>query len=178
MPTQLHLNENTEIKLRVLVADPTVQMREIIRNILLHNIGIDEVVDASDGEQVLEIFQNSPCDLLILDTAMRPLGGVELARRIRNNEEDINPFTPIIIISDHPQKNEVMGARDAGATEYLAKPLSAKILDLRIRALVQHPRPYIKSKSFFGPDRRRHIPNGTKNDERRVHTPNIVKEKT
>lgn len=174
MPTQLNLKEGRSTKLRVLVADPTAQMRRIISSMLLHNVGVDEVIDASDGEEALAVSEETECDLLILDAAMRPLGGVELSRRIRNNETKVNPFISIIIVSDKPERGEVMGARDAGVTEYLAKPLSAKILDMRIRALIENPRPYIKSNSFFGPDRRRHIPTEKESDERRNEAPNII----
>jgi len=174
MPTKLILDEDNVSKLRILVADPVLQMRKIIHNILIHNIGVDEVVDVSNGEKALETLQKIPCDLLILDAAMRPLGGVELARRIRKNEEEIDPFIPIIIISDHPERGDVLGARDAGVTDFLAKPLSAKILDLRVRDLMKNPRPYVKSENFFGPDRRRHVPDAPDADERRVNEPKII----
>jgi len=174
MPTKLVMDDDKMVKLRVMVADPVQQMRKIIHNMLTHNIGVDEVVEASNGEDVIDAFKKRPCDLLILDASMRPLGGIELARRIRHNEEDIDPFIPIVIVSDTPLLGEVMGARDVGVTEYLAKPLSAKILDLHLRTLMKYPRPFVKAEDFFGPDRRRHINDEKKEGERRTHPPEII----
>jgi len=105
---------------------------------------------------------------------MRPVGGVEMTRRIRSGEEAIDPFLPVILVSGHAEIVEIMAARDAGANEYLAKPLSAKILDLRLNAVIKHPRPFVRSDNFFGPDRRRHAKESFKGGERRSHDPNIV----
>jgi two-component system, chemotaxis family, chemotaxis protein CheY len=60
-----------------------------------------------------------------------------------------------------------MMARDAGVTEFLAKPISAKALYQRIVNVVVSPRPFIKTKSYFGPDRRRNTTNAYIGPERR-----------
>ena len=59
-------------------------------------------------------------------------------------------------------------ARDAGVTEFLAKPISAKGLYQRILNVVANPRPFIKTKTYFGPDRRRNTNNAYIGPERRV----------
>jgi hypothetical protein len=61
----------------------------------------------------------------------------------------------------------VTAARDAGVTEFLAKPISAKGLYERIVNVVASPRPFIKTKSYFGPDRRRMISPNYVGPERR-----------
>jgi two-component system chemotaxis response regulator CheY len=48
-------------------------------------------------------------------------------------------------------------ARDAGATEILAKPCTPKAIYARLAAIVERPRPFVKSPSYAGPDRRRRI---------------------
>jgi DNA-binding NtrC family response regulator len=63
-----------------------------------------------------------------------------------------NPYVPIIMLTGHSEKKRVIPARDAGVTEFLAKPISAKALYQRILNIVANPRPFIKSKSYFGPD--------------------------
>jgi len=174
MVTRLSLENERLSKLCVLVADPVFQLRKIIHNILIHNIGVESVLEAANGEAALEIITDNPCDVLILDVSMRPLGGIELARRIREGEEKTNQFTPIIMTSDQPEMKDVIKARDVGVSEYLAKPLSPKILDLRLRALMHHPRPFVQSETFFGPDRRRHKDKENANDERRTHAPHVI----
>ena len=76
---------------------------------------------------------------------------------IRQPESKGNPYAPIIMLTGHSEKKRVLSARDAGITEFLAKPISAKALYERILNVVANPRPYIKTKTYFGPDRRRNV---------------------
>ncbi len=61
------------------------------------------------------------------------------------------------MLTGHSEKKRVTAARDAGITEFLAKPISAKGLYQRIVNVVANPRPFIKTKTYFGPDRRRNV---------------------
>ena len=61
------------------------------------------------------------------------------------------------MLTGHSEKKRVTAARDAGVTEFLAKPISAKALYQRIVNVVANPRPFIKTKTYFGPDRRRNV---------------------
>jgi len=71
------------------------------------------------------------------------------------------------MVTGHTEKSRVMAARDAGVTEFLAKPISAKALYQRIVNVVANPRPFIKTKSYFGPDRRRNSSSSYVGMERR-----------
>ena len=71
--------------------------------------------------------------------------------------EAIGWTAPIIMVTGHTEKARVTAARDAGITEFLAKPISAKGLYQRILNVVANPRPFIKTKTYFGPDRRRNV---------------------
>ena len=55
------------------------------------------------------------------------------------------------MLTGHSEKKRVVVARDAGATEFLAKPISAKALYERILNIVANPRPFVKTKNYFGP---------------------------
>jgi two-component system chemotaxis response regulator CheY len=48
-----------------------------------------------------------------------------------------------------------MAARDAGVTEFVVKPITAKAILDRIQAVIFGPRPFVKTDGYFGPDRRR-----------------------
>jgi len=61
----------------------------------------------------------------------------------------------------------VVAARDAGVTEFLAKPISAKALYQRVLNVVANPRPFIRTRSYFGPDRRRNANPNYAGPERR-----------
>jgi len=165
----MSIEENRIAAMRVLVADPYSQLREIIRDILLRGIGVAEVLEARNGEEVLESIRELPCDVVIADAVMSPVGALELTQKIRQGYEGIDPFTPIIVMSGNANLGEIIAVRDAGANDYVAKPLSAKILDLRLRALVGQPRPFVRSDDFFGPDRRRHMKALFRGTDRRTH---------
>lgn len=170
---QTHDDERMS-RLRVMIAEPSPQLREILRDILRRGIGVGEVLDAKNGETALSMLRDFPCDAVIADTLMTPMTGIELTEHIRTGTDRIDPFVPVIVVSGHAEIREIIAARDAGANEYLAKPLSAKLVELRLNAVLHHPRPFIRSDNFFGPDRRRHEVGDHADAERRTHAPEIV----
>jgi CheY-like chemotaxis protein len=136
------------------VIDDNPHMRRIVRT-LLHGLGTRDVFEADDGATGLDAFTHHVPDVVLVDWAMPVFDGLELTKMIRETDGAGNPFVPVIMITGHTERNRVMSARDAGITEFLAKPISAKSLYQRILSVVAQPRPFIKTSSYFGPDRRR-----------------------
>jgi len=153
-------------RLRFVVVDDNAHMRRIVRA-LLHGFGAREVNEAEDGAAGLEAFTHNVPDIVITDWAMPIFDGIELTQMIRQPGANANPFVPIIMLTGHSEKKRVMAARDAGVTEFLAKPLSAKALYERIVNVVINPRPFVRTKTYFGPDRRRNAGTGYSGAERR-----------
>jgi CheY-like chemotaxis protein len=153
-------------RLRFVVIDDNAHMRRIVRT-LLHGFGAREVHEAEDGASGLEAFTHNVPDIVITDWAMPIFDGLELTQMIRQPGANANPFVPIIMLTGHSEKKRVMAARDAGVTEFLAKPLSAKALYERIVNVVINPRPFVRTKTYFGPDRRRNASTGYAGPERR-----------
>jgi two-component system, chemotaxis family, chemotaxis protein CheY len=143
-------------QLRFLIVDDNAHMRRILRT-LLHSFGSRDVYEAEDGAAGLETFTHYLPDMVITDWAMPIFDGLELTQMIRQPGANANPFVPIIMLTGHSEKHRVVAARDAGVTEFLVKPISATALYERILNLIAHPRPFIKTKSYFGPDRRRNV---------------------
>ena len=143
-------------RLRFLVIDDNAHMRRILRT-LLHGFGAREVYEAEDGAAGLEAFTHYVPDIVITDWAMPIFDGLELTQMIRQPGANSNPYVAIIMLTGHSEKKRVTSARDAGITEFLAKPISAKGLYQRIVNVVANPRPFIKTKTYFGPDRRRNV---------------------
>ena len=154
-------------KLRFLLVDDNPHMRRMLRT-LLQGFGSREVYEAEDGAGGLDAFTQFTPDIVIIDWAMPIFDGLEFARLIRQPDTNASPFTPIIMLTGHSEKRRVTVARDAGVTEFLAKPISAKGLYQRILNVVANPRPFIKTKTYFGPDRRRNTSNTYIGPERRV----------
>lgn len=99
---------------------------------------------------------------------------MKYVRQIRALKPDQICFVPIIQLSGFAQHSHVEQARDAGITEFLRLPVSPKLLYERIVYSIEHPRPFIDSPDYFGPDRRRRTEQNYPGDERRLHVPEIV----
>ena len=153
-------------RLRFVVVDDNAHMRRIVRT-LLNGFGAREVHEAEDGAAGLEAFTHNVPDILIIDWATPIFDGLELTQMIRQPGANPNPFVPIIMLTGHSEKRRVAAARDAGVTEFLVKPLSAKALYERIVNVVINPRPFVRTKTYFGPDRRRAPNPGYTGPERR-----------
>jgi two-component system, chemotaxis family, chemotaxis protein CheY len=153
-------------RLRFLIVDDNSHMRRIIRA-LLHGYGVREAYEAEDGAAGLEAFSSYSPDIVIADWAMPIFDGIELTRMIRQADTSANPYAPVIMVSGYAERRRVMEAREAGVNEFLVKPISAKTLYQRIVSVVLQPRPYVKTKTFFGPDRRRIPDTNYHGDERR-----------
>ncbi len=141
-------------RLRFLVVDDNAHMRRIMRT-LLHGFGARDVYEAEDGAAGLEAFTHYQPDIVITDWVIPLFDGLEMTQMIRQAGANTNPYVPIIMLIGHSEKNHVVIARDAGITEFLAKPISAKALYQSILNVIANPRPFIKTKTYFGPDRRR-----------------------
>ena len=135
-------------KLRFLVCDDNPHMRRILRT-LLHSFGAREVYEAEDGATALEMYSHYVPDIVITDWAMPIFDGLELAQMIRQPESKGNPYAPIIMLTGHSEKRRVTVARDAGVTEFLAKPISAKGLYQRILNVVANPRALHQDQDLF-----------------------------
>ena len=141
--------------LKALIVEDNAHMRSLLRA-LLNSVGIKDVAEANNGQSAIETLRERKCDLVLSDLAMKPMDGLELTRFLRNNDHSPNPFVPIIMISGHTEKSRVQAARDAGVTEFLAKPITAHNLFARIAEIIERPRAFVRCESYFGPDRRRH----------------------
>jgi two-component system chemotaxis response regulator CheY len=153
-------------KLRFLIVDDNVHMRRILRT-LLHGFGSREVYEAEDGAAGLEAFTQYAPDIVFVDWAMPIFDGQEMTQMIRQPGANANPFVPIIMLTGHSERKRVTASRDAGVTEFMVKPISAKALYQRIVNVIANPRPFIKTNTYFGPDRRRNVNANYAGPERR-----------
>ncbi|MEO5337198.1 MAG: response regulator [Magnetospirillum sp. WYHS-4] len=139
--------------LKVLLVEKHAYMRRIIHDIL-KTFGITAVREASSHDAAYAMFKDQPPDLVLTDWSPG-LDGLRLVRLIRTDLVSPDPYVPIIVVTANTEIRHVIAARDAGMTEYLAKPITAKFLYARIRSIIERQRVFIRSQEFFGPDRRR-----------------------
>lgn len=163
--------------LNLLVVEDNPNMQRLLQAIL-RAIGVCDISLADSGEEALENMKSYEADIVITDWRMQPMDGLELARTLRLSPDSPNPYVPIIMVTGQTEMGRVMEARDAGVNYVLAKPVSAKSLADRITALIDDPAPFVRTKDYFGPDRRHRsmqLPEGFV--DRRVTTPPEDEEK-
>lgn len=140
--------------LSALVVDDNKFMRTIIVNVL-RGLSITHIAEARDGREALEEVRNNPVDVVLMDWEMPEMNGAKLLKNIRSGKRGINPLVPVIVVSANTIARNVLDARDSGMTEFLAKPVSAAGLYARIVSIIENPRRFVRTGSYFGPDRRR-----------------------
>jgi diguanylate cyclase (GGDEF)-like protein len=117
---------------RILFADDSRTMRTQLAD-QLRSMG-HEVIEAQEGRQAIEMFQQREPDLVILDVDMPVMNGYETARQLRSLAGD-HGWIPIIFLSGNVQDQDVATGIEAGGDDYLAKPVSAVVLRAKINAM-------------------------------------------
>ncbi len=140
--------------LHILVVDDLPGTRRLMHDVLV-SLGVGTVELMPDGEAAWSAIKQNPPDVLVADWEMAPLDGIALTRRVRDVEKSPNPYMPVIMMTAHTALERVREARDAGATEFLAKPITTRSIAGRLTEVIERPRPFVRAKDFFGPDRRR-----------------------
>jgi CheY-like chemotaxis protein len=122
---------------------------------MLRGLGVKQVLEASDPQQALARLRAGGVDIVVLDYQLGEHDGVEFLRRLRMEPDSPAPFIPVIMLTAHSARARVQAARDAGANEFCAKPVTAAELLRKVIAVIDHPRPFVRTATYFGPDRRR-----------------------
>jgi sigma-B regulation protein RsbU (phosphoserine phosphatase) len=91
-----------------------------------------EVIEVPDGQQALEVWSREPIGLLISDWVMPKLSGVELCRTIREMKSD--RYTYLILCTSKGEKADLIEGMEAGADDFLVKPISQEEMRVRVRA--------------------------------------------
>ena len=154
-------------QLHVLVVEDVANMQVLIK-MILHGLGVGKISLASDGAEGVQVLQTQHIDIVFCDIKMEVLDGLEMVKMIRTAMDSPNPYVPIIMVTGCTKLADVVAARNAGATEFLAKPISAAAIYSRIAHVINHPRPFVRLKDYCGPDRRREVSEMYIADDRRT----------
>jgi len=116
---------------KVLVVDDEERMRKLVRDFLV-NKGY-RVLEASDGEEALDIFmQQKDIALILLDVMMPGMDGWEVCKSIREYSK-----VPIIMLTAKSEEKDELKGFELGVDEYITKPFSPKILVARVEAILR-----------------------------------------
>jgi DNA-binding response OmpR family regulator len=110
---------------RVVVADDDADIRALV-TISAKRAGLEVVASVGDGEQALSAITELRPDLAILDVAMPGLTGLEVCAQVRRNPDVAD--IPVLLLSAAVDEAARAAGREAGATDYLAKPFSPRAL--------------------------------------------------
>lgn len=118
---------------RILIADDN----EINRDILATQLATQdyELLHAADGEEALAAARDQLPDLVLLDIMMPKLNGVEVCRRLK--ADSALPFMPIILVTAKSDTKDVVFGLEAGADEYLIKPIDQMAVVARVKSVLR-----------------------------------------
>ncbi|QKF82803.1 response regulator transcription factor [Halarcobacter ebronensis] len=112
--------EKYEIKLKkssILLAEDEDDVRNSFKKVLL--LYVDKVYLAADGQEALELYDKYKPDILITDLKMPKLSGLDLIKKIREENEEI----PIIVTSAYTDQNFLLESIKLSLVEYVVKPI-------------------------------------------------------
>jgi diguanylate cyclase (GGDEF)-like protein len=118
---------------RILVVDDHEDNVELLRA-RLEARGY-EVTSAMDGQEALEQVHAAPPDLILLDVMMPRMDGIEVTRRIK--QDSSLPFIPIIMQTALETTEDKVEGLDAGADDYITKPINFAELEARVKSLLR-----------------------------------------
>lgn len=136
-------------ELSVVIADDSSYFRTVLKSVL-RGFGIRNMHEAADGADCLHAINEKRPDILFLDWEMPVFSGPEVMRQIRK-EDSPDPFLPVIMVTAHTERARVQQATRLGIHEMLCKPVAPKSVYQRLATVVLHPRPFIRTDSYFGP---------------------------
>ena len=118
---------------RILIVDDNETNRDILCT-RLRPQGY-ELLEAADGEETLTVVRDHCPDLILLDIMMPKIDGIEVCRRLKADAE--LPFMPIILVTAKADSKDVVAGLEAGADEYLTKPVDQAALVARVRSMLR-----------------------------------------
>lgn len=118
-------------KIRILLVEDDLSFGKILRDYL--SLNSFEVMHQKDGVDGWNAFRNHHFDLCILDIMMPKRDGFELADQIRKSNKSV----PIFFLTSKAQKTDMLNGYEAGADDYIVKPVDAEILMHKIRAILK-----------------------------------------
>ena len=132
------------MKYKVLVAEDELIERMVLCKILRKHLGeLCDIFESRNGREALEIFQKEQPQIAILDIEMPGINGLEVARKIRESEQDC----AILFLTGFDKFSYAKQAISVRALEYLLKPYNEQELIYAVEEAMQHASRFIKKKN-------------------------------
>lgn len=121
-----------DMSMNVLVVDDYKTMVRIVRS-LLQQLGFQNIDDACDGQTALQMIQQKPYGLILSDWNMAPMSGLELLAKVRANQA--TAAIPFVMVTAEAKTENVIAARQAGASNYIIKPFTLAVLKQKLNTV-------------------------------------------
>lgn len=118
-----------------MVADDDRMVRRIL-GAKLRGLGY-EVVEVTDGKEALKMVEEEAPDLVITDSMMPRLSGLQLVRRMRESPQEEVSSVPVIMITSRGAEADVVEGLESGLDDYVTKPFSPDEIAARVRAMLR-----------------------------------------
>ena len=103
---------------------------------MLREYGCYDVLTTTNGLEVVEILRRDPFDVVLLDMSMPAISGLDVLRQITQTFDEL----PVIIVTGHGSIEDAVESMQAGAADFVTKPVPASVLHLRIQSVLEHAR--------------------------------------
>jgi len=157
--------------INVLVVDANSFSRGLIGEIL-RSLDVTNISSARNAEIANSFLVDRPIDVVLVSLEEGgQFSGLEFTRLLRHLPDDRMRRLPVILVTSGLTGQLVITGRDAGADEFLAKPISPAALQQRLQMVIETPRPFVDCSVFLGPCRRRKNPADYYGAKRRAGEP-------
>lgn len=119
---------------KILIIEDEPAIRELIK-MALQEVGYSNIIEAENGETGLKLAASRQVDLILLDLMLPGIDGLKVCRTLKAASE--TKHIPIVMLTAKSEESDVVLGLEMGASDYITKPFSRKILCARVRALLR-----------------------------------------
>lgn len=117
----------------IITVDDSSTMRRIIKNTLT-KLGFNNVLEAGNGVEGLDVLAKNEVDLIITDWNMPEMDGLTFVKTLRAKEE--YKETPILMVTTEAAKEDILTALRSGVNNYVVKPFTPDTLQEKVNKLL------------------------------------------
>ncbi len=127
--------------MKILVVEDDPDIRElVVRSLSQAEYQVKSCTDVSSAQQLVAAYRP---DCMVVDWMLPDSSGIELIRWLRRNK--LYSQIPVLMLTARSQESDKVLGLDAGADDYLTKPMSLRELQARVKALLRRPAAYVES---------------------------------
>lgn len=139
----------------IMIFDDDTFTAKLLETVLL-SLGVGKVSLIQNLDEAKQYLTNYSVDCVMMEWVGWEKPSLEFLNFIRKSGKAANPEVPIIMCTGHTDYGHIIKARDAGANEVVAKPISPNHVFEKLYSSLYKVRDFIADDAFTGPDRRRH----------------------